>query len=210
MTARAALALAGAVLAVLTVAVLAHPGPLPGEAAYVRALQRPGEPVPTLAELVRLTTSTEAALVLAVGPAVWAIARWGRTAARPVVIVLIAMLVVQPLFKEVVDRPRPTEEQVEVRATSTSESYPSGHSLSTTAVWGVALGVAARRGGRALAVVTGAPIAATFLAGGVQGVHWPSDAIAGTIVGATAAWLALMQLDATPDRGSRGRDTVAT
>ena len=97
------------------------------------------------------------------------------------------MLVVQPLFKEIVDRPRPAAADVEVRATSTSESFPSGHSLSTTTAWGAAALVAARRDRRLAAPLT-VPILLTFLAGGVQGLHWPTDAIAGTTTGALAAF----------------------
>ena len=171
----------------LTVAVVIHPDPLPGEVSFIRRWQRLAEPVPTLAEWVRLTTSTQATLVVMVLPAWWAIARCRGAGALAVAIVLVTMLVAQPVLKELIDRPRPTDAQVDVRAPYTSKSFPSGHSMSTTAAWGTAAIVAARRGRRGLAIALCAPVALTAMASQVQGVHWPSDALAGTLIGAVAA-----------------------
>jgi undecaprenyl-diphosphatase len=182
-----AVGLAVAVVIGLTVAVVVHPDPLPGEVPAVRRWQMLAEPVPTLADWVRLTTSTQATLVVMALPAWWLITRHGRAGALAVAIVLVTMLVAQPVIKEVIDRPRPTDTQVDVRAPYMSKSFPSGHSMSTTAAWGTAAIVAARRGRPWLAVVLCAPIALTAVASQVQGVHWPSDAIAGTLIGAVAA-----------------------
>lgn len=184
-----------AVLAIttLTVAVLLHPEPLPGEIAYVGRLQGLGEPVPSIAELVRVTTGTEAALLLCVVPVAWLVVRHRRSGLGAAAIALSAMLVVQPVLKEIVDRPRPSASVVEVRATPTSKSFPSGHSLSTTTVWGAAALVARRRRPGLTAIAAG-PIVLTFVAGGVQGVHWPSDAVAGTLIGAVAATAIAAQL----------------
>lgn len=184
-----------AAIAILTVAVVAHPGPLPGETGYVRALQRLGPPVPRVARLVRAWTTTQVDVVAAVALAPWLMSRRRARGAAAVAIVLVAMLVVQPIFKEVVDRPRPSAGQVQVRAVHTSESFPSGHALSTAAVCGLAVGLAARRRRVGLATAAAAPIALTALASGVQGVHWPSDTIAGLLTGALAARLALGALD---------------
>lgn len=178
-------------VALLTVIVVAHPGPLAGERGYVRWLQRRGEPVPTIAELVRTTTGTEACVLVVLVTAVVAMWRFPGLRSglvRATVIAMIVMLVVQPVVKELVDRPRPTATQVEVRAEHTSKSFPSGHSMSTTTTWGAAVGAAwcARR--RVLAGLAALPIVLTGLASGVQGVHWPSDAVAGTLLGAIAAW----------------------
>ena len=63
----------------LGIAVIAHPGPLPGELGYVRWLQGLDEPVPTLADFVWLTTGTEAALVVAALPACWLLAQTPTT-----------------------------------------------------------------------------------------------------------------------------------
>jgi membrane-associated phospholipid phosphatase len=181
-------ALAPVVLATLTAVVLAHPDPLVGELSYVRWLQRRGEPLATAAEIVRATTGTEASIILAALGAVWSIRRFGEAGVRALLIALVVMLVVQPVFKELVDRPRPNATQVEVRTDHSSKSFPSGHSLSTTTIWGAAAGLAWRRRRRTLAAAALVPIVATGFASAVQGVHWPSDAIAGTLVGLIGAW----------------------
>lgn len=173
----------------LAVIVMAHPGPLPGEVDYIRWLQDLGEPVPSTAEFVRLTTGTEGALLVAAVPMGWLLWRGGRPGAIAVAIALATMLVAQPLFKEIVDRPRPTAEQVEVRAEHESMSFPSGHSMSTTTVWGAAVGATWALGRRRWAAVAAIPIVLTFFSSGVQGVHWPTDALAGTLLGSVAAWL---------------------
>jgi membrane-associated phospholipid phosphatase len=59
--------------------------------------------------------------------------------------------------------------------------------MSTTTVWGAAAAMAWLHRKRATAVVLGVPIALTGVSSGVQGVHWPSDALAGTLLGALAA-----------------------
>ena len=183
----------------------AAPDPLPGEIAYVRLLQRFGEPVPSLAELVRLTTSTEAALIIVAVAAPWLLWCSRARGAFVIAVVLAAMLVVQPALKEAVDRPRPSEDQVEVRADHTSMSFPSGHSMSTTVVWATAAGLACQRRRFDLAGAVSVPIVLTFVSSGVQGVHWPTDAIAGTLFGAAFAGVALRvlprRLVATPEHG---------
>ena len=196
-------------VAALTLAVMAHPGPLPGDVAVVEALQALPSAVSSVAGAVLTVTSTEAALVVLVPLTVVLLLRSGRRGLASALVLLAAMLVVQPGLKDVVDRPRPDPTQVEVREGSESESYPSGHSLSTTAVWGTAVGVvwgvASRIPGRtgrrvagapgwdrrSISIVMCAPIVLTGLASPVQGTHWPTDVIGGTLVGVLAAWCAL-------------------
>jgi len=172
----------------LAIAVIINPGPLPGELGLVRWLQNRPQPVPRMAEWVRLTTSSEAGLVVLVIPGWVVISRFGHRGVFAVVIVCFTMLVLQPLLKLLVDRPRPSSRLVEIRAVNTSLSFPSGHSMSTTALWGVGVGLAIAAHRPRLAVVVAAPIVLTGVASSVQGVHWPSDAIAGTAIGALAAW----------------------
>ena len=173
----------------LGLVVIAHPGPLPGELGYVHWLQDLDEPVPTLADVVWAITGTEAALVVAAVPAAWLLARRVRQAPLVVAIAAVTMLVVQPVVKEIVDRPRPSAQVVTIRAETESMSFPAGHSMSTTTVWGAVAGAAWARRHRAIGVACSLPIVLAFFAGGVLGVHWPTDAIAGTLLGATAAWL---------------------
>lgn len=177
----------GGFATLLAIAVIIHPGPLPGDLAIVTWWQRFGEPIPTIAEWVRLTTSTEANLIVAALPAWFLVHRYGRLAAAAVAIGVVTMLLAQPLIKELVDRPRPTADQVDVRAEYTSMSFPSGHSMSTMAVWGVAVLVAAAMQRPRLAVVLAIPIALTSVASSIQGVHWPSDSLAGLLLGAISA-----------------------
>ncbi len=191
-------------LATLTVAVAVHPGPLPGEVSYIDWLQRLGEPVPSVADFVRSTTGTEASIVVGVLPGIWLVRRYGRAGLGAVLIGLFALLVVQPLYKEVVDRPRPAASQVEVRGAYTSKSFPSGHSLGTTVVWGTLSAVAWRRRHRAVAAAAAVPIVLTGFSSGVQGVHWPSDVVAGTLVGVLAVG-AILETTDTSSRRSVGR-----
>jgi undecaprenyl-diphosphatase len=192
-----------AVIVALTVAVVAHPGPFVGEVAWIDALQHLGEPVPAAAEVVRVTTSTEACLIVLAVLGALAIARYGVRGAFVVAIAVLTMLVVQPTLKRLVDRPRPTTADVEVRAPHESMSFPSGHSMSTTAVWGMLAAHLALDGRRVWAALAALPVALTFLAGGVQGVHWPSDAVAGTLLGALAAAAGVAVLRASPGRPTR-------
>jgi len=182
---------AGLVLIALTVAVLVADGPLPGEVAYILWWQDFGTPVPEFADVVRATTGTEGNLVIGVVPAIWLVRRHGRRGVAAVAVVLVAVLIVQPVSKELVDRERPDEQQVDVRAEHTSLSYPSGHSLSTSAVWGTAALGAWRTGRRRWSIVCVVPIACTGVSSAIHGVHWPSDAVAGTVVGLGAAWIAV-------------------
>ena len=189
-----AVAIALLVLAFLTWAVVVRSGPLPGDLWVVRNAQELGQPVPTLAELVRLTTSTEACLIASIPAIVW-LRRHHPLSVLPIVVIgLTWMLGVQPVSKELVDRPRPSEQQVDVRADHSSESYPAGHSLSTTATWGAASAYAWRNGRRWSAAALGLPVLLTGISSSVQGVHWPSDALAGTIIGGLAAWLIVWML----------------
>jgi undecaprenyl-diphosphatase len=184
-----AVALGAAIL--LGFAVASHPGPFAGEVGWVRQLQRLPGPAPSLAEFVRETTGSGAALVALFPLAAWIGWRNRPLAALAALIAVGAIVVVQPMAKNAVDRPRPTSEDVEVRAIWTSESWPSGHSLGTTAVWGTAAALAWSARRRILAGLLALPIVLTFVSGGIQGVHWPSDAIGGMLIGALAAWLML-------------------
>ena len=195
-----AVAVALVVLAFLTWAVVVRSGPLPGDLWVVRNAQELDQPVPALADLARLTTSTEACLIASIPAVVW-LRRHHPVAVLPVVVIgLIWMLGVQPVSKELVDRPRPSEQHVDVRADHSSQSYPAGHSLSTTATWGAASAYAWRSGRRWSAAALGLPVLLTGISSSVQGVHWPSDAVAGTIIGGFAAWLMVLVL--SPSRQS--------
>ena len=160
-------------------------GPLPGELAAVRRAQSWPEPFPTVADWVWTVTSTEAALLVMIAPAAWLIYRYRWHGATAVAVAVLTMLVVQPVLKELVDRPRPTVEQVDVRAEHSSMSFPSGHSMSTSTVWAAAACSPSDSASGGSPGVLCVPIVLTAAASSVLGVHWPSDAVAGTLLGAT-------------------------
>lgn len=95
-----------------------------------------------------------------------------------------------PLLKNLVDRPRPPV--VDRLMVETSWSYPSGHSLGATAVLGVLTMVAVARLSQRLArvAVVAAGVLLIVMIGVSRlylGVHWPSDVVAGWLVG--GLWL---------------------
>jgi len=103
-----------------------------------------------------------------------------------------AALVTQTL-KEIIGRERPPIGGQLVAATGLA--FPSGHSSQSVACYGglaLATILASRRTGPRIAAITAAVVIA-FLVGTSRvylGVHWPSDVVAGWIVGLT--WLTLV------------------
>ena len=107
-----------------------------GTASWLQGLPFPGE---SLADTVRSITSTE--VVLAGGGAL-ALLLWLR-GYRLEALAFAAALIVLPLLqagiKEIVDRPRPTADLVELRAAFSSPSFPSGHVMGGTYFYGFLL-----------------------------------------------------------------------
>lgn len=154
-------------------------------ASWAQGLAFPGQ---TLADAVRSITSTE--LVLAGGGAL-ALILWLRGFRREA-LVLFAGLIILPLLqfgiKEIVDRPRPTEDIVELRGSFSSPSFPSGHVMSSIYFYGflaylaavLPLAVPARA---VLAALSSAVLVLTNPANVWLGVHWPSDVLGGSAWG---------------------------
>ena len=96
----------------------------------------------------------------------------------------------QNLIKQLVDRARPTWPDAAFHLTT--PSFPSGHAMSGIDMWAV-LGVillCAPVGGRLPRVVGALVVAVGVLLGPsrlVLGVHWPSDVLAGWLLGAAVA-----------------------
>lgn len=176
------LALLGFTLA-LSVLAAAHPR-LPADraiATWAQDLPFPGEP---LSDAVRATTSTE--IVLATGYA-GAVVLWLRGHRRQALL-LAGGLAILPLLqagiKELVDRPRPDPALVELRASFSSPSFPSGHVMSPTYLYGFLLYLVWRLPLPPWPrwLLASWSIFLLLFTGPVNvylGVHWPSDVLGG-------------------------------
>lgn len=157
---------------------------LPGDLSATSAVQDwpfPGEP---FADVLRLLSGTEVVAGIGAGLAVIAWLAGRRRPALALAAGLGLMVLLQFAVKEIVDRPRPPSDLVDLRAGFTSPSFPSGHTMSPTYLYGflavAALASPLSRGLRGAAV---ALVAAFLLLGGLAnvylGVHWTSDVIGG-------------------------------
>ena len=202
MPARGLAALWGVVLAAaVTLSVFAalHDR-LPGDLDASRTVQDwpfPGEP---FADVLRLLSGTE--VIVGIGLAL-AVVAWLAGRRRPALALaagLGVMVLLQFLVKEIVDRPRPPTDLVDLRSGFTSPSFPSGHTMSPSYLYGF-LVTAALTSSLPTALRVGVAVGAALflLLGGLAnvwlGVHWTSDVIGGYLwalaVLIPAAWVAL-------------------
>jgi undecaprenyl-diphosphatase len=166
---------------------------LPGDLDLTEWVQDWPQPAETASEAIRAVTGTEVAIAAG---AVLAVALFA--ARRPWLAGLDAVLFsvlpfAQRAVKVLVDRPRPSAELVDIRGVGTSPSFPSGHVLSGTVLfgaivvlgWALPLPMAWRWAITAVAIVMA--IAGGF-ANVYEGVHWPSDVLGGW------AWAAVLLL----------------
>ena len=157
---------------------------LPGDVSIARWAQARAFPGDTLSDAIRAVTATE--VVLGTGGAaaliLWLLGR--RWEAVLLAAGLIALPLLQSGLKELVDRPRPSETLIELRTGFSSSSFPAGHVMSPTYLYGFLLW---------LSIASSLPIVLRFgvgfwsalvllLAGPPNvwlGVHWPSDVLGG-------------------------------
>jgi undecaprenyl-diphosphatase len=185
-----ALCLVIAFAVALSVTVAMSDTPMWGEARIVREMQGWAFPGERLSDVVRALTTTWLIIVLgcvlAAGLAV--------SGARREALMLLAMIVVlswlQPALKEIIDRPRPTEDMFDIRGSITSESFPAGHVMGPTVLYGYVIALCAtERWRRELRVVAGAVSVGLLALTGVVnlwlGVHWPADVVGGYVWGAS-------------------------
>lgn len=114
-----------------------------------------------------------------------------RYSAILLLVASVGGMLLNAVLKLVYDRPRPSN--VEALTHTVSTSFPSGHAMSAVIVYGTVAYLAARlqkkRWARALTMLLAAVIIISIAASRVYlGVHYPSDVLAGSIVG--AAWAA--------------------
>ncbi|MBF6174575.1 phosphatase PAP2 family protein [Nocardia blacklockiae] len=150
---------------------------------------------------------TPAMTIVAVVACAWL--AWRRRWAEVVVTTAVSLGAGLTVFvvKALVGRRRPPVDHL---VTETSHSFPSGHTLGSTAVLGVVAAVtmlSLRR--RAARVAVGTTVALFVLAVGVSrvylGVHWPTDVLAGWSFGAlwiVAGTVALRRLGAARHRAA--------
>jgi membrane-associated phospholipid phosphatase len=121
------------------------------------------------------------------------ITRRHRGAAAALVTSSLGAAAVTEVLKELIGRQRPPIDGRLVHASGLA--FPSGHSSQSIACYGglalVAILITKRTGPRLAAIIAATTIAVLVGASRVYlGVHWPSDVLAGWIVGIT--WLALV------------------
>ena len=151
--------------------------------------------------------STPSLIVIALLATAW-LAWHGRRADALLVAAGSAVgLALAPLLKLVVTRPRPpvADHLVVVN----SWSFPSGHTLGSTAVLGLltVLAVRERPGRRTLLAAFGAFLVLVIGVSRVYlGVHWPTDVLAGWVLGAVVVTVCLVvgnrRVSGTVRRGS--------
>ena len=166
---------------------------LPGDVDISEWVQGSLFPGMGVSRLVRAVGSTE--VVLGTG-AVVAVALWLMGWRRQALLLALGLVVLPFLqhgLKQLIDRPRPTPDLVELRAGSSSPSFPSGHVMSAALLYGflfyLSLRIAlpsilrlALMGWCAFMLVVSGP------ANIYVGVHWPSDVVGGY------AWAAVLLL----------------
>jgi membrane-associated phospholipid phosphatase len=180
------LALAAAIL----LTVLIETGWLPDETEAVIEVQGWAVPGQFVSDVVRAATTTP--FVLAFG-IVLAVLHWlsgDHRATLVLVVMLVAFPLVQAGLKELVDRPRPFGGGIEPRADASSASFPAGHVMSPSVVYGWLLAYAVLSSrpwvGLRFAALAWA-VSLLGLTGIVNlylGVHWPTDVAGGYLWGA--------------------------
>jgi membrane-associated phospholipid phosphatase len=103
------------------------------------------------------------------------------------------------LVKRVVKRTRPADERVQVLVGTPSRlSFPSAHATSTTAAAVLYGGLTGRR----LSPLLVPPMLVSRM---VLGVHYPSDVVAGSVLGAAIGGLVRRKLNRRKERDEQGR-----
>lgn len=178
---------------------------LGGELRVLRELQTWSFLGGWFADAVRFVTTTQ---VVTVCGAVAVVALWlvgERRAAVALGVAVIVLQVLQPSIKEIVDRPRPADDVVDIRGSITSPSFPAGHVMSPTALYGFLAGLALLRPAwppalrAAILLLTVALLVVSGLVNLYLGVHWPTDVLGGWLWGGAVAAGGLLLMRAVPD-----------
>lgn len=170
---------------------------LPGDLWLARHIQDLGGWYEPVAEGARAITTTQTVLALGFMLGLAMLFAGERMLAAACFSAIAVLPLLQAGIKNLVDRPRPSPSLVDRRATFTSESFPSGHTMSGTTllllIVLVLLLLEVPRWLRAAGIGTAAAVLALSVVGDIYlGVHWPSDVLGGllwamTLVGAAVA-----------------------
>jgi len=125
-------------------------------------------------------------LPLSLIAAVWLVRRGQRRVATHLIVLQIGTLTLSAVLKALYDRPRPT--LWEQRGQFAWASYPSGHAIAGVAVlFTIAIMLRRMRGWHWPFWVAGVMLVVSSYSRLYLGVHWPSDVIAGLVIG--VVWL---------------------
>jgi undecaprenyl-diphosphatase len=173
-------------LAIALSALLAADGdPLPGDLRLTPWVQD----LPafhTVARAFRWGMGTEGVILIGIAAAIALTLARRTTEALVLLLALLLLRLLQPLIKDIVDRPRPAEDLVERRAGFGSESFPSGHLMGAAVLAGmlaiIAWTLPLPRWAR---LVFSCVLVLLVVANGASsvylGVHWPSDLLGGLL-----------------------------
>ena len=174
----------------LSITVSVADTPMRGEARLIREVHEWRFPGDTLSDFIRAITTTGMVLLLGTLLAVGLFVAGYRRDALVLLALLFVLSWLQPAIKELIDRPRPTSEMFDIRADITSPSFPSGHVMSATMLYGYVIALCATMPWQrpARAAIAAACITVLTLDGLAHvwlGVHWPTDVLGGYLCGAS-------------------------
>ena len=131
--------------------------------------------------------------------AVWSYRARGAQWARFFAVVMAGALALDNVVKPLVGRPRPVLDQL---VAGRGESFPSGHATATTALlFAVAYYLTSGRAPRGRALIWTTALLGSLLMGVTRvylGVHWPTDVIAGMVLGAVWTMLCARSQQVSP------------
>lgn len=178
---------------------------LPGDVRIMSWAQERAFPGERLSDAIRAITGTEVTAAIGLAVALLLALLGERRAAVALAIGVALLPLLQASVKDLVDRPRPVEPLVDLRAAFDSPSFPSGHVMSPTLLYSFLLYVSLRS---RLPIVLrmAAAVWSAFvlvLAGPPNvwlGVHWPSEVLGGWAWGLVLLLPLLIALEATSAR----------